>query len=246
MKKREYFRTLTTVSLLLSITILLANTPLGFIPIGPIAATTLHIPVLVGAVLMGPKIGALMGLLFGLYSMLRAYTTPTVTSFIFMDPMVAVLPRVLMGYGTGLFYALLKKMDKTRITIATYVLGILLMGYMVFQAVMQLRSGGSPWAFGSLGILTLALLLFLWKSRVERSDIYLSAALGTLINTFGVLGMIYIIHAKGYMEVIGQSADSALTVIATIAVVNGIPEVIVATIVVSAVAGAAKKVYRRL
>jgi uncharacterized membrane protein len=47
----------TLTAMFLAIMILLAVTPLGFIPIGPINATTMHIPVIIASIVLGPKIG---------------------------------------------------------------------------------------------------------------------------------------------------------------------------------------------
>ena len=60
-------RWLTSVALMMAIVILLANTPLGMIQLPIIKATTVHIPVIIGAVLLGPAAGAVLGGTFGLF-----------------------------------------------------------------------------------------------------------------------------------------------------------------------------------
>ena len=50
------------VALLVAIVILLANTPLGMIQLPIIKATTVHIPVIIGAILLGPLAGAILGI----------------------------------------------------------------------------------------------------------------------------------------------------------------------------------------
>jgi len=86
-------RTLTVSGLLGALSIMLGMTPLGFIPVPTAAghATIMHIPAILGAVLEGPKVGALTGLIFGLYSFLRA------SSPLFADPLIAIVPRILIG-----------------------------------------------------------------------------------------------------------------------------------------------------
>jgi len=93
-------RTLTVSGLLGALSIILGMTPLGFIPVPTAAghATIMHIPVILGAVLEGPKVGALTGLIFGLYSFLRA-SIP-----MFADPIVAIAPRVLIGIVAYVVY----------------------------------------------------------------------------------------------------------------------------------------------
>ena len=57
---------ITLTALLVAIIFLLAFTPLGYLVIGPIAATTIQMPVVIGAVLMGPVTGLVLGAFFGL------------------------------------------------------------------------------------------------------------------------------------------------------------------------------------
>ncbi|NCC78852.1 MAG: ECF transporter S component, partial [Clostridia bacterium] len=78
-KRRTTFKTrqLAVVGLLSGISIFLSLTPLGFIPILPINPTIMHVPVIIGAIIEGPMIGAFIGGIFGLSSMLRAFMTPT-------------------------------------------------------------------------------------------------------------------------------------------------------------------------
>lgn len=94
---------------------------LGFIPLGPINATTMHIPVIIGSLVLGPKIGAFLGGFFGILSMLRSTTQITVTSFIFSplvsgdwrSVVVAMVPRILIGVVPYFVYQFLKKFSKT-------------------------------------------------------------------------------------------------------------------------------------
>jgi uncharacterized membrane protein len=85
--------------------------PIGFIPLGAMNATIIHVPVIIGAIVMGPRIGALLGFFFGLASLLRATISPGVTSFVFSpliplpgtdsgSPLALLVcfgPRVLVG-----------------------------------------------------------------------------------------------------------------------------------------------------
>ncbi len=90
-------RKLVVAGMLSGICLLLSFTPLGYIPIGPLMLTILHLPVILGALVEGPVVGLVVGLVFGLSSVYRAWTTPTPVSFVFLDPLVSVLPRLLIG-----------------------------------------------------------------------------------------------------------------------------------------------------
>ena len=66
-KKRDT-RWLASVALMMAVVILLANTPFGMIQLPVIKATTVHIPVILGAILLGPLAGAVLGATFGICS----------------------------------------------------------------------------------------------------------------------------------------------------------------------------------
>ena len=65
MNTRNRTQYLVSLALMAAIVILLANTPLGMIQLPVIKATTVHIPVIIGAVLLGPAAGAVLGAVFG-------------------------------------------------------------------------------------------------------------------------------------------------------------------------------------
>ncbi|MCH3908876.1 MAG: ECF transporter S component [Bacilli bacterium] len=85
----------------------------GYITIIPgLSLTLLHIPVLIGSYLYGWKKGALLGLLFGVTSWIEALLNPTGFNAFFIYPWVSILPRVLFGILSGLFFQLLRKTPK--------------------------------------------------------------------------------------------------------------------------------------
>jgi uncharacterized membrane protein len=67
----------------------LPYTPIGFIDTGDIRATTIHIPVIIGSLTLGPVVGASLGAIFGLVSFVNNTINPTVLSFVF-SPLIAV------------------------------------------------------------------------------------------------------------------------------------------------------------
>ena len=72
------------VSLFAAIIVVMSSVPfLGYIPLGIIRATTIHIPVIIGSLLLGPRAGAVLGFVFGLTSFLSNTFTPNATSFVF-------------------------------------------------------------------------------------------------------------------------------------------------------------------
>ena len=85
----------------------------GFIMVGPVTLTLLHLPVLLGAALFGWKRGLLYGLMFGLLSWFKAFTAATsVFDIAFQKAWISVLPRVLFGLASGLLFSLIRKLHK--------------------------------------------------------------------------------------------------------------------------------------
>lgn len=113
-------RQMTMIGMLSAVSIFLGLTGLGFIPIPPVKATIMHIPVIIGAIVEGPVVGSLVGLVFGLFSMYQNFTAPGPTSFIFWNPIIALVPRVLIGITAYYIYAFLKnKIKNKNISIGT-------------------------------------------------------------------------------------------------------------------------------
>ena len=108
---------MTITGMLGAISVVLGFTPLGFIPIGLANVTTMHIPVIIGAIVEGPFVGAMVGLIFGISSLIKSFMTPTPISFIFMNPLVSVVPRVLIGILTYYFYTAMKKVVRNEKTV---------------------------------------------------------------------------------------------------------------------------------
>lgn len=121
-KKKKDTRWLTSVALMAAIVILLANTPLGMIQLPVIKATTVHIPVILGAIVLGPMAGAILGGVFGICSMISNTMAPTLLSFAFSPFMsmtglggavkavwISVGCRIMIGVIAGWLWILLKK-----------------------------------------------------------------------------------------------------------------------------------------
>ena len=68
----------------------------------------MHIPVIIGAIMEGPVVGGFIGLIFGLFSIYQALTNPTPVSFVFLNPLVSVIPRILIGIVSYYVYNALK------------------------------------------------------------------------------------------------------------------------------------------
>lgn len=111
-KNTQKTRKLVVCGMLAAVSIVLGLTPLGYLQIGPFAITLMHLPTIIGAIMEGPLVGGTLGLVFGLTSMYRALTVPTLTSPIFYDPIVALVPRILVGLVAYYVFAACLKLFK--------------------------------------------------------------------------------------------------------------------------------------
>ncbi|WP_080146493.1 ECF transporter S component [Marinilactibacillus piezotolerans] len=100
---------------------------LGNIPIPPLNPTIIHITVIIAAIVLGTKDGMIVGGIWGITRMVRAYTVPATPLdwWLWTNPVIALLPRILIGFFTGLVYQMLKRLfperEKTSIAISAVV-----------------------------------------------------------------------------------------------------------------------------
>lgn len=105
---------LTQLALLTAIIVLMGFTPIGYIKTLGLEITLIIIPVAVGAIVMGPAAGAFLGGVFGITSFIQCFgmsafgaallaINPAATLF------VCLIPRILMGWLTGLIFLGMRK-----------------------------------------------------------------------------------------------------------------------------------------
>lgn len=127
MNTKKRTTTLALLGILIAIEMVLTFTPLGFIPLGFMNATTLHIPVVIGAVFLGPIEGGILGFAFGILSVVKNTFMPNVTSFVFspfytlgdfqgniLSLVIAIVPRILVGVVAYYSFAFTAKHVKSK------------------------------------------------------------------------------------------------------------------------------------
>ncbi|HIT86876.1 MAG TPA: ECF transporter S component [Candidatus Coprocola pullicola] len=189
-KKKTSTRKLTVTGMMIAITMILAYTPLGIIPLQPVSATITHIPTIIIALLEGPIVGAIIGAAFGIVSLIKALTQPAgILDPYFINPLVSILPRVLIGIVAGYSYK------------------------------------------GFLNVIKNGTLCAV-----------LASALGSLTNTLGAMGMIYVLYLSDMTQKLGTAAGPVIWGIIT---TYGIVEMLAAAVICTTVVLALKKaVYR--
>lgn len=109
------------LAMLTAILLILNFTPLGFLRIGPVEISFMTIPVVVGAIMMGPLAGGILGLVFGLCSFALAPSHPIFGVAFVQNPIlvagICIIPRVLIGVICGLFA---RALEKTKHKLAVY------------------------------------------------------------------------------------------------------------------------------
>lgn len=141
MKIKQRTMDMTLAAIFTAIIIMMSVVPfLGYIPLGFMNATIMHVPVIIGAILLGPRYGAYFGLVFGLTSLVKATLTPNLTSFVFSpfitiggysgnmwSIVICLVPRILIGVAAYYVYELLIKLlhdKKGGQTVSLWIAGI--------------------------------------------------------------------------------------------------------------------------
>ncbi len=195
-KNRRLVKGVTQVALFAALIILMAFTPfLGYIPLGFTRATTLHIPVILASLLLGPKKGALLGGVFGMTSLINATVNPTPASFVFS-------PFYSLGEFSGGWESLVICF------IPRILIGIV--PWFVYRAVQSVQK----------------------KSGVSPTGLVLSGIAGSLTNTLLVMNLIFLFFRDSYAAVNEVSASAVYGFILSVIGINGVPEAIVAGILV--------------
>lgn len=193
---------LVQVALFTAIIFALAMVPgLGYIPLGIIRATTIHIPVIIGSLLLGPKKGAVLGGMFGLTSLINNTINPTVTSFVF-SPVLAMEMAGLKGAAMSLVICFIPRI----------LIGIV--PYYVYAGIRTLMKKGKASMVPALGAAGIA---------------------GSLTNTLLVMNLIYVLFGEQYAAAKEMPYEALYGSILAIIGANGVPEAIVAAVLVVAI-----------
>lgn len=187
---------MVSVALMAAIIIVLANTPLGMIQLPIIKATTVHIPVIIGAILFGPLAGAILGGVFGICSLISNTMAPTLLSFAFSpflaSNLVGVLKalwisvgcRILIGVAAGWLWILFRKI-KLNTYVALAITGFA--GSMV-NTIMVMGS----------------IYFLLAQQYAEAKEVAVTAVFGLIMGTVTASGIPEALAAAVLVAVIGK------------------------------------------
>lgn len=110
---------LCCIAVLAALLILMALTPLGYIPIGPLRLTLLMLPVAVGGAVLGPRAGLVLGTVFGLTSFFTCFgMDPFGAVLLGISPLrtavMCIVPRMLAGLLPALLCRLIRQRSAGR------------------------------------------------------------------------------------------------------------------------------------
>ena len=197
-RKKMDTRYMATLAMFCGILLVMGATGIGFIPLPVIKATTMHIPVILGAILLGPAAGAVLGGVFGHCSIWANTTSPGLLAFAFSPFMtteglpgvlkslwIALGCRILLGVIAGWLWKGLKRILKqdylalpVTAAIATICHTILVMG---------------------------SIYLLLAQQYAQAKNVAITAVFGLVMGTVTASGIPEAIIAAVLVTVIGKA-----------------------------------------
>jgi uncharacterized membrane protein len=127
MEAKSNVRKIVVTGVLGALSIALFLTPIGYIPwLAGASLTVMHVPAIIGAVLEGPVVGIVVGGIFGVTALIKAATAPQgPIDVFFVNPLISVLPRLLVGLAAWAVYRAFRGMLPAVAAVAAGIAGSL-------------------------------------------------------------------------------------------------------------------------
>ena len=256
---------LVLTSIFSAVIVIMAFTPLGYIPLVVINATIIHIPVIIGSLFCGPKKGAFLGFVFGFTSFLKSTLMPTSLSAFVFSPVLAssllgitgvfrslficFVPRIMVGILPYFVFIGVRNLLKRNNKGGTFLLNLAICGMLAFgiEIFLSKMEVGSMAVRLAVAVVIAAVVIAAISKSVSGgkpalvSFIYAGIS-GAFVNTLLVMGSIYFLYKDAYAEALSIGANEVLGVIGGIISFNGVIEATVAAIIVSGVGIVLQKV----
>lgn len=258
--KNEKTYELVLTALFTAIIVIMAFTPLGYIPLVVINATVIHIPVILGALFLGPKKGAFLGFVFGLTSFINnTFKAVTASAFVF-SPILAAdvigisgvfksmyicfVPRILVGVVPYFVYILIRNLLKRKQPVWRFVINgaVSVIFFISVRAFLNnLLKGSTGTLAGTaagiiLGAGLFAGLTVMGRKKASSNVAFAYAGLaGAFTNTLFVMSGIFILYKDAYAQALGIAGDAVIDVIMGVISFNGIVEAVVAAILTAGI-----------
>lgn len=247
--KHTNLRQFVITSLFVALTLVLGFTPLGIISLNFINVTILHIPVIIGTILLGWRTGLLLGFFFGLTSTLRAFGIPLPASSALASTLMSaspiyvilmsMLPRLLVPVITHLTYRLLStarthlNMPALSNVADSLIFAIAFPAMVIGLFALKLLPFGAAAALFAL----FAVFELLFAARTDTAVLTISAVAGTLTNTIFYLGLMLLFY-----HLTGLDTAAIIGLITGTGIIVGGTEAIAAAVLTTPVVRALKRV----
>lgn len=183
-------RQMAQSAILIAIVLVMAFTPLGYLRVGPLSITFLTIPVAIGAVILGPGGGALLGFVFGMTSFLQCFGMDAFgTALMAINPfstfIMCVVTRTLMGWLAGLIFRLLNRGGAALRGLATAVscVSCPVLNTLFFMSTLYLFFGRSDALLEAYGSMSFFGFLFTAVTLNSILELVATLVVGTVICT---------------------------------------------------------------
>lgn len=234
------------IAIFSAIIVAMTFTPyIGYITIpGMLSITTVHIIVIIASVSIGTySAGAILGLVWGLSCLLYAMYNGTADAAIFLNPLISVVPRFLVGVCIIAFYKLALAAAKNKFTIILLkvftILAIAFLAAMLCHNISESLTVSI--VVGILVAILFSFLFFMCNKTKETMPFLFAAVCGTFSNTFFVLLAISLFGGNGLIDLTGTLENVFATVIA----LNGTIEIIAASVVAIPCCAAIQKFMKK-
>ena len=250
MKKNE-IQDLTLTAVFSAIILVMIFVPqVGFITFGVASLTLIHIPDLIGVFLLPKKYSVLLGLIFGLGSLIKAVIAPAgPLDPVFVLPWISVLPRVLFALAAAYLFDLFKLLQVKLKHSEIYIFGIVSL-ITVFGMYYSSQAVISTTGWSAAAVLPVTLLIttlfitgyyaFIKSEKQDSVLIPSTLLIATVIHTVLVLTAL-VIFEGAYISELLQS-DDLIGFVYTVAVTNGLLEAILAVLIGTPIILALKQV----
>lgn len=254
--KNEKTYELVLTALFTAIIVIMAFTPLGYIPLVVINATIIHIPVILGALFLGPKKGAFLGFVFGLTSLINNTVKAVTASAFVFSPVLAYrvagvsgifkslyicfVPRILVGVVPYFVWLLIRRIVKGDNKAGKIVVDLIASAILFFSVraflMRLLPEALSAVVCTAIGLMAGAALIAGGMKKASANIALSYAGLaGAFTNTLFVMSGIFILYKDAYANAMGVAGDAVLDVIMGVVAFNGVVEAVVAAIIVTGV-----------
>ncbi|MFA6801167.1 MAG: hypothetical protein WCR19_03565 [Acholeplasmataceae bacterium] len=242
--KKDGLKDLIFTSVLAAIIVVMTFVPqLGYITIGTTAVTLIPIPVFIGVFLLPIQYSLVLGMFFGVGSLIQAlpYEGTVSLNKAFINPLVSILPRLLTIVASYFIFKGLKalqKVKKSDIVIFAMIIVVTILGFYYSSKQIVNFTGWNEGIVVFLGLLITAGFITVYYAFIHerKTDVMIPSALilSSFAHTIIVLLAVLLFESDVLHELyvaFPSFASSEIGILVTIAATNGVIETLFAALI---------------